>query len=91
MLELTDDHRAYLNEMRALSTDRDGNEVFVGLSVEESKRYLSYSLLDENGSRKRKTRDERSEYLALHDKHEAARFQVLGAEHVLRTMTPTKH
>jgi hypothetical protein len=28
--------RAYLNEMRALSTDREGNEILVGLSFEES-------------------------------------------------------
>lgn len=47
MLVLTDMQRAYLRKIRALSKDLRGNEVFVGLTLEESLRFnfLSESLL----------------------------------------------
>ena len=33
---------------------------------------------------------EMQKYLDLHDKHERARFEMLGAEHILRTDKPTR-
>lgn len=76
-MEFSDDERAYLNEMRKLSTDNAGNEIFVGLTVEESEEYyrftrLSYSYKGDH--------EELDRAVKLGDKHEAARFTVLGAE-----------
>ena len=39
MLVLTDMQRAYLKKIRALSEDHHGNEVFAGLTLEESLRF----------------------------------------------------
>ena len=86
MLNLTDGNRAYLNEMRALSSDLSGNEVFVGLTREESERYVVLSNPLRSGSF-----EENEEYIALDDRHNLARMQVLGAEHVKRTESPTEH
>jgi hypothetical protein len=41
MLNLRDGYRAYLVEMRALSTDSNGRDIYVGLTHEESERYHS--------------------------------------------------
>jgi len=35
MLEFQPGARAYLSEIRALSTDTDNNEVFVGMTIKE--------------------------------------------------------
>ena len=35
MTMLTNEYRTYLTEMRALSVDSEGNEVLVGLTLEE--------------------------------------------------------
>ncbi|WP_161491159.1 hypothetical protein [Pseudomonas silesiensis] len=40
MLLLTDMQRAYLRKIRALSEDHQGNEVFAGLTLEESMRFF---------------------------------------------------
>jgi hypothetical protein len=45
VMEFDTGERAYLNEMRMLSTDNAGNEVVVGLTVEESKEYYGYTRL----------------------------------------------
>ena len=81
MLQLTESRRAYLAEMRALTTDAKGQEVLVGLDVEESVSYLAYAERKVAGNA---TRTERDRYLALHDKHELMRLAVLGAEIQLR-------
>ena len=78
MLVLTDMQRAYLRKIRALSTDLQGNEVFAGLTLEESRRFnfLSESLLGQE----HRTQEDVDEYLSLHEKHERDRLQVIGAE-----------
>ena len=72
MLVLTDMQRAYLKKIRALSTDLQGNEVFAGLTLEESMRFncLSESLLGQD----HRTQEDVDEYLALHQKHERDRL-----------------
>ena len=79
---MTDERRAHLLEMRALSTDTAGNEILVGLTVEQSIYVLQYGPDRLRGNRH--TSDERDKYLVLHEKHEIARLQVLSAEIQLR-------
>lgn len=86
MLRLTEGEKHYLLEMRALSTDTKGNDVFVGLTSDESERYHFLS-----DPFKSSDHTEREEYLALHEKHEIARLQVLDAENTLRVEQPSRH
>ncbi len=86
MCEFTEGDREYLREMRALSTDQQGREVLVGLTLEETIRYMSHlrGRLEPGG-----TRDDTDDYLRLHDKHEAARVAVIVAESQARNERPT--
>jgi hypothetical protein len=88
MFAFTDDERARLNEMRAITTNAQGQEVLVGLTEEETAFYMAHTrgFLSEE-----RDRDGKARYLELHEKHERARFTVLGAEHVLRTENPSRH
>ncbi|AMS13154.1 hypothetical protein A3218_02055 [Pseudomonas chlororaphis] len=86
MLKLTDSNRAFLNEIRALNADEHGREIFVGLTREESERYLALSEADKDLSTK-----ERDEYIKLDEQYNRARMQVIGAEHLLRTENPPIH
>lgn len=86
--DLSTERQAHLKEMRAIDKDSEGNEVFVGLTVEETSFYLNYVQQRLAGDDD-PTDGER--YLKLHDKHEKARFSVLGAEHTLRTEKPSIH
>lgn len=93
--------RAYMEEMRMLTRDADGREVLVGLTFEESEWYLAHVEADVGTADERAARladmtpeehdAETERYLALHDKHELARMEVLGAEHQLREVKPTRH
>lgn len=78
MLVLTNMQRAYLRKIRALSENHQGNEVFAGLTLEESMRFnfLSESLLGQE----HRTQEDVDEYLSLVQKHEYCRLQVLGDE-----------
>jgi len=86
MLKLTEGEQNYLLEMRALSTDSQGRDIFVGLTSEESERYHFLSNPLRHG-----TYEENEEYLSLNAKHENARHQVLAAEHIKRTESPSMH
>lgn len=85
MLKLQPDARAYLSEIRALSTDQDDKDVFVGLTAKESLWYQDYLEESFNGNA---DRDDGSQekYLALHDKHEEARRTVLAGESLMRAI-----
>ncbi|QCY09488.1 hypothetical protein [Pseudomonas sp. MPC6] len=74
MLVLTDMQRAYLRKLRALSKDSQGNEVFVGLTLEESTRFnfLSESLM----KHEYRTPEALDEYLSFRLRHEHHRLQV---------------
>lgn len=80
--------RAYLNEMRMLSTDNTGNEIFVGLTFEESKEYFKLTRLE---SRDSSDVAARHRYLELYEKHEKARLAVLGAEVGAQHDTSPRH
>ena len=87
MLEFQPGARAYLAEIRALSIDKDNNEVFVGMTIKESAWYANY--LEESFSGTADRTDESEEkYLALHDKHEEARRTVLAGESLMRAQSP---
>ncbi|VVO44895.1 hypothetical protein [Pseudomonas fluorescens] len=89
MLVLTDMQRAYLKKIRALSEDHQGNEVFAGLTLEESIRFnfLSESLLGQE----HRTQEDVDEYLSLVQKHEYYRLQVLGAEIEAQQISSARH
>ena len=87
MLEFQPGERAYLSEIRALSTDKDNNEVFVGMTVKESVWYANYLEESFSGTADRSDGSE-EKYLALHDKHEEARRTVLAGESLMRTLGP---
>ena len=73
-LNLDDGERAFLEECRALQSDRHGNEVLAGLTCEESEEYLR--ILD-----KKPLSAAESERLdELVDRHEAMRMQLIAAE-----------
>jgi len=75
----TDDERTYLSDMEAITYDEHGQEVLVGLTREETEDYLELTRKLKN-----KSHDERGRYLELHDKHEMARLEALGAKHLTR-------
>jgi hypothetical protein len=86
MFTFTDDERASLSAMRAITTDGHGREVLVGLTVEETEFCMERSRRFLKGQR---DRDGRKKYLELRGKHERARLQVLGAEIEARNEKPT--
>jgi hypothetical protein len=85
MLTLTAEERAFLQDLTALSSDSSG-KVYVGLNLDESGRYriLSNSL-HEN------TFEEKDEFLALQEKHDFVRFQILDAEYLRRVEKQSHH
>lgn len=80
-----DADRDFFNEMRALSTDSEGREILVGLTIEETVFYMEYA---RNRMQGHNDFQNGARYLELHVKHEHARFAVLGAEHYVRTENP---
>jgi len=90
MLKLQPDARAYLLEIRALSTDKDDNDVFVGMTLAESVWYQDYLEESFEGTADRHDRSQ-AKYLALHDKHEEARKAVLASESLMQTHTHDEH
>jgi len=86
--DLPAERLAYLNEIRAIGKDDEGDEVLVGLTVKETSFYINYiekRLLDEDDP------NDAGTYLKLHEKHEKARLSVLGAEIVLHNEKPSIH
>ncbi|MGH1371463.1 MAG: hypothetical protein ACRBBW_05460 [Cellvibrionaceae bacterium] len=88
MAKIPKEDKAYLSEMRAITTDRNGNETLVGLTEEETEFYLDYSRRSIAGPT---TDEDRDRYIALNDKHEPARISVISAESELRVDKPSKH
>jgi len=77
---------AYTDEMRIFATDAHGCRVVIGLTPEETEFYLAYaeSTMRENSP---PDSEARSRYLALHDRHEIKRLQVIVAEAEARGST----
>jgi len=87
MLKLQPGARAYLSEIRALSTDKDGNDVFVGLTAKESVWYQNY-LNDSFAGTADRADEFEEKYLALQDRHEELRRTILAGESLLRPTVP---
>lgn len=87
MLEFQPGARAYLSGIRALSTDKENNEVFVGMTIKESVWYQNYLEASFNGTADRSDGSD-EKYLALHNKHEEARRTVLAGESLMRAQYP---
>lgn len=87
-MEFTDGERVFLNEMRMLSTDNKGNEIFVGLTLEESQEYYKYT---RTGFCHRANMDSLDHEIELGDKHELARHTVLAAEIDARENNSPRH
>ena len=86
MLTLTKEERAFLQELAGLSSDSRGNEIYVGLNLDESERYRVLS-----NSSHENTFKEKDEYLALQDKHDFVRFQILDTEYARRVEKQSQH
>lgn len=86
VLDLTDSNRTFLKKIYSLSTDLSDREVLVGLTHEESERYLALSDPVRNA-----TPEEMQEHSALKERHILTRVQVLEAELCLRTENPSVH
>ncbi|MHB0775386.1 hypothetical protein [Halomonas sp. WWR20] len=70
-LDLTQEERDYMGELRMLTTDSQDNEVIVGLSRDESTRYIESNrvfLAGDGGNL------DINDYMALQEKHERARM-----------------
>ena len=87
-LNLNPGARAHLEFLRALTTDVQGNEHLVGLTLEETAWYLEYS--EARARDEHRPRTDGKTYLELVEKHERARMQVVGAENELRVVNPTR-
>lgn len=78
MIELTAGERTFLEEMHGLAKDENGQEVLVGLTLEETEFYVTYTRRRAAGDRERDPAN-RDRFFALHDKHDLVRRQVMLA------------
>lgn len=84
----TDADRAFLTEIRAITTNSEGLEVLVGLTFEETEFYMKFT---NQGSSESFSNEDTERYLELHEKHESARLGVLAGENQLRIDKPQLH
>ena len=88
MFTFTDEERASLGGMRAITQDPQGRAVLAGLTFEETHFYITYRRKFLTLERDR-NREHQERFLELHRKH-IARVQVVGAEIRLRNQPPTR-
>lgn len=79
LLDLTDSERAFYKDMRGLSIDKDGNEVLLGLTQEESIFYIDCLHLRAANPDSARGRDF-DRWVGLDEKHEYARFRMIAAD-----------
>lgn len=84
----TDADRAFLKEMCAITTNSLGQEILVGLTVEETEFYMKFS--NQTNSTNFSDKD-KERYLELNQKHEFARLGVLAGENQLKNDNPKLH
>ena len=89
MFKFTKGERIYLTERMAITKDCNGNEVLVGLTLEETISYMEYVRSCLN--RDHIDRDAQETHLALDTKHEKARAELINVDRFIRTVNPTKH
>lgn len=91
-LDLTEaEERSYRSES-GLGTDAAGNLVLSGLSSEESRWFIDYkrrSLAYRQTKRDRPVPEDRRRYLALFEKYEYTRAQIIAAENERAVDGPT--
>jgi hypothetical protein len=85
-LPLRDEERPFKEAMSRLSADADGNEIYIGLTREETEWLLNYR--SRWGS---VSNEERKRAISLQDRHKVARLQVLSALREMRDTNPTKN
>lgn len=86
MLKFESREREYLLNIHAVSKDQSDNLVFVGMTPDESVWYSQYLENSFKGIADRNSHDE-AQYLALHDKNEAARRAILASESLARSFS----
>lgn len=90
MVEFTDGERSWHEEMRGITKDANGRDVLVGLTMEETEFYLTYSR--RFGARDRDRDPANQARMAeLRRKHDIARCQVIGAEVEARNDGSPRH
>lgn len=87
MAKFSDEEREILNNMRLLTRDSNGNEVLVGLTLEETDFYFNYK----EGCKKGENPIGSDRYLELHQKHELSKQRVIFAEAEIRAKNPPRH
>jgi hypothetical protein len=92
-LELDDAERWSLEQNFALSTDSAGDEVFVGLTREETLFLLGYRRTSRQlrAASKRPPPEDRERATQLREKHEHARLQIIGTMALKGSLGPTSH
>lgn len=87
MFKFTEHERIFFIETRALTKDNEGREVLVGLTLEETEFYMTFSRRFTTGDRDR-NKENRKRYLELTERHEKARIDVIGSELYLLNENP---
>ncbi len=92
MFRFTDAERESLSWFSALSTDGDGNEVLVGLTLRETEELMLHRR-QIAAALEGTPRDHANKryYNALNEKHGVARLGVLGAQIQIERENPPKH
>lgn len=90
MFTFSEQERLWHSEMRGIAIDEQGREVLVGLTMDETVFYMTYVRHRAAGDRD-PDRGHQRRFLELHDKHELARYQVIGAENEVRVQNPPRH
>jgi hypothetical protein len=88
MFEFTADELAFLRDTRAIATDDKGREVLVGLTFEETETYMAHRRKFLTG---RRDRADRKACIALANKHQKARLELLANEVLVRTQNPHRY
>lgn len=86
MLNLSVGDRSYLKKMLSLYIDTNGREVLVGLTHQESERYLALCEQIRISGFAASTN-----YCELKEKHELARMEVIATQLYLHTKKPLIH
>ena len=87
MAKFSDGEREILTRMGKLTRDSNGNEVLVGLTLEETYFYLNYKESQKSNANPPGT----EMYLELHQKHVLAAQHVIFAEAEMRAENPSRH
>jgi hypothetical protein len=81
-LNLTDSRRAIMKDQQDLATDKEGREILVGLSHEESVWYLDYQARRFDAEQyNRISPEEHKRWLEMADRHKNARTVLVGRVH----------